>query len=128
MLAVSLATFAGLGLLLASTGVFAIIASSVSRRQREIGIRAALGATPGSLEWLFLRASLRPASVGVAFGLFSAGALARVLAKLLYGVEWWDPPTYLVTAALLLATASAAAYVPAHRAAAVNPVEALRSE
>jgi predicted permease len=120
--------FACLATLLAAVGVYGVIAYAAARRMREMGVRAALGATPRSLLALVLRQGFALAAIGIVLGLATSGALARVLASLLYGVRPTDHLTYAVTAALLTAIALLASLVPAWRAARVNPTDLLRAE
>jgi ABC-type antimicrobial peptide transport system permease subunit len=120
--------FACLATLLAAVGVYGVIAYAAARRMREMGVRAALGATPRSLLALVLRQGAALAAIGIVLGLATSGALARVLASLLYGVRPTDHLTYAATAALLTAIALLASLVPAWRAARVNPTDLLRAE
>jgi putative ABC transport system permease protein len=120
--------FAGLALVLASVGIFGVLAYSVSQRAKEFGIRAALGARASDVMRLVLRGAIGMTAAGIAIGLAAAAALARFLATLLYGIEPIDPLTFTATAALLLATALAASALPAARAAQMNPIEVLKSE
>lgn len=117
-----------MALLLGIVGIYGVIAYSVTQRSREIGIRLALGAPPGELKGMFVRHALRLALIGVACGLVAAFGLMHVISSLLFGVKAVDPVTYIVISAGLIATAALASYIPARRAAAVNPVEALRVE
>lgn len=117
-----------LGLLLAAVGVFSVVSYAVGRRRREIGVRAALGATPRALVNLFVGESLRRVALGVAVGLVVAAGLARLLRGLLYGVSPLDVPTYAATAMALLLAAGLAAFLPARRAAGHEPWRALREE
>lgn len=126
--ALSLGMLAGLALLLALAGVYAVMSYSVARRRHEMGVRAALGARPGNLLALVLRGSFRLALFGLILGLPAAFAVSRTLTALLYGVSPTDPRSYLATAAVLLGLALAAAVPPAIRATRVNPIEALRTE
>jgi ABC-type antimicrobial peptide transport system permease subunit len=105
-----------------------VISYAVSQRRREIGIRAALGAQPGELKGLFVRHALTLAAVGVAIGLGAAAGLTRLMSTLLYGITPLDPMTYAAVPVILLIATVLASYLPARRAASVDPVEALRSE
>lgn len=127
-LAVLLGVFAAIALLLASTGVYGVIAYSVSHRRGEIGVRLALGARPARVLWAVLARALAMAGVGLAIGVALVAALSRGIASLLFGITPSDPSTNLATVALLLAVSIVAAYVPARRAAGVPPSDALRSE
>ena len=120
--------FAVVALLLAATGIYGVLAGSVAERKREIGVRAALGASRGAILGLVLRQGLKMAGVGAGIGVCAAVVSSRALAALLFGVSRLDPLTYLTVTALLLAVAGAACAIPAARAVAVDPVEALRSE
>jgi len=120
--------FAGLALLLASVGIYGVLAYSVSQRTREIGIRIALGATGGNVARLVLRQGLLLATCGVAIGAAAAFALTRWMESLIYGVSPTDPVTFSSVAALLVAIALFASYVPARRAVRVDPMQSLRAE
>ena len=117
-----------LGLLLAVTGLYGVIAYSVSRRTREIGIRMAIGADAGNVARLVLRQGLWLTLIGTAIGLALALAVSKLLASLLAGVSSRDPAVYLLAPALLAAVSLLACYVPARRAARVDPMEALRHD
>jgi predicted permease len=122
------AVFAGLAIVLAFVGVFALLSYSVSRRTREIGVRTAVGAAPASVIWLVLREGVALSAIGVIIGLPAAFAGARMLSTLMFGVSPADPLTFTVVAVFFLALGVAAAFVPARRAASVDPVVALRTE
>src|ERR1022692_190834 len=123
-----LAALAGFALCLAAVGLYSVISYSVGRRTREIGIRMALGAQPGSVHQLILRQGLRPVLAGLAAGLLASLVAMRALASLLYGVTATDPPTFLAVAGVLLAVSALACAIPARRAALVDPMAALRHE
>ena len=123
-----LTLFAGVALLLASLGIYGVLAYLVSRRTQEIGIRMALGASPAEVLRSVLGEGLALSGAGIAIGLAAALALSRVLAKLLFGVTATDPATFAAVAALLLAVAAMASWLPARRAMRVDPVLALREE
>jgi putative ABC transport system permease protein len=123
-----LAALAGFALCLAAVGVYSVISYSVSQRTREIGIRMALGAQPGSVHKLIVGQGLRPVLAGLAAGLLASLAAMRALASLLYGVTATDPPTFLAVAGVLLAVSALACAMPACRAARVDPMAALRHE
>jgi putative ABC transport system permease protein len=118
----------GMGLALGIVGIYGVIAYVVSQRIREIGIRTALGAQPGGLLGMFVRHGLRLAGIGAALGLVAAAGLTRVMSSMLFGVTALDPVTYAAVSALLIAAAVLASYLPARRAIAVDPVQALRAE
>lgn len=126
--AVMLAGVGTLALLLAAIGIYGIMAYTVSRRTREIGVRVALGATRRAVLALVLGRALRLAGVGLAVGLAAAFGVGRLLGSMLYGVSGSDPLTFASIAALLGAVALLASWVPARRAARVDPMIALRSE
>jgi predicted permease len=123
-----LAGFAGLALLLASLGIYGVISYSVNQRRQEIGIRSALGASPADLQNRVLAETLGLAAIGTAIGLCAAWTLARVMQGLLYGVTSSDPVTFVAVPALILTVAGLAGYVPARRAANLDPVATLRGE
>ncbi|HEX6057835.1 MAG TPA: ABC transporter permease [Gemmatimonadaceae bacterium] len=123
-----LAVFAVAAAALAAIGIYGVMAFGVAQRTREIGIRVALGARPGDVARLVVRAGLLLAVTGVVLGLAGALALTRLLEGLLYGVEPSDPATLAAASLLLLAVAALAALLPARRAAGVDPMQALRTE
>ena len=97
-------------------------------RTREIGIRLALGAQPTALQRMFVLDALARVAIGVVVGLVAAFALTRLMSSLLFGIGPLDAPTYLAALAVLLAAAALASYVPARRAASIDPVETLKTE
>lgn len=111
-----------------SLGIYGVVAWSVAQRRGEIGIRIAPGATAADVRRLVLRHGLVPVAVGVAIGLAGALALGRVLQGLLFGVTAADPLTFAIVALTVSAVASAACFIPARRAARINPILALRYE
>jgi ABC-type antimicrobial peptide transport system permease subunit len=125
---VLLMAFSICALALAAVGIYGVLAYAVSERTREIGIRVALGADPVAVSMLVLNSGGRMVLIGMAVGLAGALAAAGVLSKLLYSVQPRDPFTFVVTPLVLTAVALAAAYVPARRAARLDPMRALRSE
>jgi putative ABC transport system permease protein len=125
---VMLALAGGMALLLGVVGLYGVIAYSVSQRRREIGIRMALGARHQELVGMFVRYALGLTGAGVAVGLAAALALTRLMSTLLFDVKPNDAATYVVVSLGLIATAALSSYLPARRAAAVNPVESLRAE
>ncbi len=120
--------FGALALLIASVGLYAVVASSVSARTREIGIRAALGATPRVLLRELMTSGARLGALGLVLGLLGALGVARVMAGLLYGVHASDPFTFAIVPLALAAVVLAATYLPARRAVKLNPIAALRAE
>ena len=123
-----LAGFAAFALVLASLGIYAVISYSVGQRKQEIGIRMALGASPGTLQNGILRETLRLAAIGLAVGAFVSAAASQLIQGLLYGVRPEDPVTFLGVIALMLAVAAIAGYLPARRASLTDPMIALRAE
>jgi putative ABC transport system permease protein len=120
--------FAVAALVMAGLGLYGVIAGSVAERTREIGLRSALGATPAQVLSLVVRQGMTLAAVGVAIGLASAAAATRGLTTLLYGVTSLDPLTYGGTIVLLVAVCVASCWLPASRAARLDPTIALRGE
>jgi predicted permease len=118
----------GMALLLGTVGLYGVIAYSVSRRTREIGIRMALGAQEKALTGMFIRQGLWLTLAGVTAGLVAAGAGMRLLSSVLFQVRPIDPLTYAAVFIGLVSTAALASYLPSRRAATVDPVEAMRSE
>jgi ABC-type antimicrobial peptide transport system permease subunit len=127
-LLVLLTIFAGLALLLAALGLYGVITYTVRLRTRELGIRMALGAQPGDVLRLVLGKGARLAAIGLALGVFATFAVGRTLSSLLFQVSLFNPVTLLLTALILSSTVLFASYLPARRAAKVDPVEALRYE
>jgi predicted permease len=123
-----LAAFAGLALLLASVGIYSVLAYAVRRRMREIGIRMALGATVFKVLQMVVAEGMRPTLLGVVIGTAGALALGRVLGSLVYGVRPADIPTFLSVSVLLTAVGLFASALPAYRASRVNPLDTLRDE
>lgn len=121
-------SFAVLAALLGVVGLYGVVAYSVGQRTREIGVRMALGAQRGTIYGLVLKEAARLTALGVAAGLLCSVAVLSLMGKLLFQVKAWDAPTLLGVSLLLALAALLASYLPAHRAASVNPVEALRAE
>jgi predicted permease len=125
---VMLATAGTMALALSLIGIYGVISYAVSQRTREIGIRLALGARKGVLRWMFVRSALGLTGVGVVIGLGAAAALMRLMKTLLFGISPLDPLTFLAVPVILATAAALASYLPARRAAGIDPVEALRAE
>jgi predicted permease len=125
---VMLAIAGTMALALGILGIYGVISYAVSQRTREIGIRMALGAKKNELAWMFVRSALVLTGVGTAVGLGAAAALMRLMRTLLFGISPFDPVTFTLVPLILIAAAALASYLPARRTAAVDPVEALRSE
>jgi ABC-type antimicrobial peptide transport system permease subunit len=117
-----------MALVLGVIGIYGVISYAVSQRRREIGIRLALGAQHGELKRMFVRSALALAGIGVAIGLAAAAGLMGLLRSLLFGISPLDPLTYVSVSVVLVSAAVLASYLPARRASAVDPVEALRAE
>jgi predicted permease len=128
MVALLSAFFGGLALLLAMIGLYGVTAYGVARRQAEIGIRMALGAQPGSVVWLVLREVAAMLAIGTVLGLGASLAAGRLVAGLLYGVKSYDAAPLAIAAVVLGIATGIAAYLPAHRAARLDPMAALREE
>jgi len=120
--------FAGLALVLATIGLYGLLAYTTLKRVREIGIRLALGARPAQIRALVLSHGLQLLLIGSAIGLVAAFALSRVLQTVLFEVKGIDPRIYLAVGALLFAATFLASWIPARRASRVDPIQALRTE
>jgi putative ABC transport system permease protein len=123
-----LLVFAGVGVILGAVGVYGVIAYAVGERRREIGVRIALGAAPGTVAGAVVLRGLRYAVIGVAIGLAGALAVTRVMRTLLFGVSATDPFTFVALSLFLVVVAVVASYLPARSAARTDPMVALRSE
>ena len=119
--------FAGLGLLLASLGIYGVISYSVTQRTQEIGIRMALGATRGRVQLGVIAKTIGMAAIGIAVGTLASVGVASLIASLLFGTTPTDPPTFAAIVLLLIAVALLAGYIPARRASRINPMVALRN-
>lgn len=128
MAAIVLGIFGALAMLLAATGLFALMAYAVSRRTREIGIRMALGARPGQVLSSVLRRTLVVCAVGISLGAIVALATARLLSAVLYGVSPHDPEAYIISVLLMIGVAFLACWRPALRAIRVDPANTLREQ
>ncbi len=126
--ALLMVTFAGVALLLAALGVYGVVAQTIADRRRELGLRMALGADAASVRRLVLRQGLALAGIGALIGLPGGGLAARALGGLLYGVTASDPWTYLGVPLLVAAATAAACWLPARRAAQLDPATVLRSD
>jgi putative ABC transport system permease protein len=123
-----LAIFSGVALVLAALGIYGVLAYSVAQRTREIGVRMALGARDTTVAAMVVREALVVVCVGLVLGILGARALTGVLSSLLYGVSVTDPATFAAVVVVLGAVSLAASYLPARRAAHVDPIVALRSD
>jgi putative ABC transport system permease protein len=123
-----LALFAGLATVLAAVGIFGVMNYSLTMRTREIGLRMALGAEPRKVVLLMLRQGLGLTLIGTAVGLAAALALTRLMSSLLFGVRASDPVTFAAIVLLLMIVSLVACYLPARRAARIDPLIALRAE
>lgn len=119
--------FAGLGLLLASLGIYGVISYSVTRRTQEIGIRMALGASAGRVQIGVISKTLKLAAIGIGVGIFASMLVANLISSLLFGTAPTDPITFVVMIVLLGGVATLAGYLPARRASRINPMVALRN-
>ena len=126
--AILLGSFAGIALVIAALGIYGVIAYTVSQRTRELGIRIALGAQRDRVLRLVIRQGLTLTLFGIVLGVIGAYALTRLITTLLYGVAPADPLTFAGVVAVFLAVAVLASYLPARRAAGVDPIIAMRAE
>ncbi|HKT06503.1 MAG TPA: FtsX-like permease family protein, partial [Gemmatimonadaceae bacterium] len=124
---VLLGTFAGCALLLAIVGVYAVVSQGVTERRRELGVRLALGAQARDVIALMMTDGLGPSLAGTALGIALGGAATRLVRGMLVGVTPLDTPTFGAVAALMVATAALACFIPARRATTVSPLETLRA-
>jgi len=128
LLLVLLGSFGALGLALGALGIYGVVAALVDQRRNEIGLRMALGALPSDVQGMVVGRGLALAALGVGLGLAGAWGLGRFLTAVLYGIEPTDPATLASVAAVLVGAAALASWLPARRAARLDPVEALRVE
>ena len=126
--ALLLSIFAAVALLLTAVGIYGVIAYSVSQRTGEIGIRMALGALPSSIFRLVVGQAMTLVAISIGIGFLGALAGTRLMRSLLFAVGAWDPATFISIATLIAVVAFLACWLPARRAARVNPIEALRAE
>jgi ABC-type antimicrobial peptide transport system permease subunit len=113
---------------LAAVGLYGVLSYAVSQRRGEIGVRMALGAGASDVSWMILRQGMKPALAGIVAGLIAAAFTAQILRSLLFGVTPGDPLTFMSVPVFLLAVSALACYLPAARAARIDPTLALRSE
>ncbi len=125
---VMLAIAGSMALLLGVVGIYGVISYTVSQRRREIGIRLALGAQKAELRWMIVRSALVLTGIGVVIGLCTAAGVMRMMKSLLFGISPFDPLTYVTIPLVLAAAAAVASYLPACRAAGVDPAEVLKAE
>src|ERR1700690_1386359 len=123
-----LALFSGVALVIATVGIYGVIAYSVERRSKEFGLRMALGAQTGDVLGLVMKQGALLTGIGVAVGLVAALGLTRLMASLLFGVQPTDVATCISVSGILIAVALCASYIPARRATQVDPMHALRHE
>jgi len=123
-----LTIFGAVALTLAAIGIYGLMAYSVQQRTQEIGIRMALGADRATIRKLVVWHGMRLALVGVGVGLAASFGLTRLIASFLFGVNSWDPMVFVSVPVLLTAVALVAVWLPANRAARLNPMQALRVE
>jgi ABC-type antimicrobial peptide transport system permease subunit len=122
------AAFGFLATILASVGLYGVMAFVVARRRKELGLRLALGAAPSGVLWLVMKEVLLLLAIGLAIGIPAAIGAGRFVSAQLYGIQPNDPWTALSTVALLAAVSTAAGLIPAHRASRIDPILALRYE
>jgi putative ABC transport system permease protein len=120
--------FGGLAILISSVGLYAVVASRVSERTRELGVRMALGSTPSDVMWLVMRSGARLGLVGLVVGLAGSAVIARLMSALLYGMSPADPFTFVLVPLTLVVVVLVATYIPARRAVKLDPIVALRTE
>jgi putative ABC transport system permease protein len=126
--AMLLALFASVALLITATGIGGVVGYFVSQRRQEIGIRIALGAERGAVLWMVLREGMTRIALGILLGMSGAFALGRLMSGLLFGIRPTDPITFIAVTFVLVGVASSACFVPAYRAATIDPTIALRND
>jgi ABC-type antimicrobial peptide transport system permease subunit len=120
--------FGAIAVILAAVGIYGVMAFAVTRRTSEIGIRMALGARRGEVQWLVLRQSLAMALLGILAGVPASLALSKLVKTLLYGVKPSDPASIAGAVVVMSVVAALAAWIPARRASRIDPMAALRNE
>ena len=128
LLTVLLGLFGAMGLILGALGIYGVLSYIVTQRTREIGVRVALGAKTRDVLAMFVGRGVRLAAIGIVVGLVAAVLLTRLMQSVLYGVAPTDPWTFAVVGLVLLGVAALASWIPARRAARVDPMVALRAE
>ena len=123
-----LAIAGAMALVIGIIGIYGVISYSVSQRTREIGIRIALGAQQSAIRQMFVRRALLLSGIGAAIGLAAAFGLMQLMKSLLFGISPRDPVTYIVVPVALIMVAALASYLPARRAAAIDPANTLRAD
>ena len=123
-----LSAFSAVALFLTAVGIYGVVASTVSSRAHELGVRMALGARPASVVWLVVRQMMLVAGLSVAAGLATAAASTRLLSSQLYGVTAMDAAAFVTASVVVVMMTAAAAWLPARRAARIDPLNALRAE
>jgi predicted permease len=123
-----LSAFAALALVLSAVGLYGMISYQITLRRRELAVRMAVGAQKNDIFKLVLRQGLTSTMIGIGIGLMLSAAIARLMAKLLYGISPTDPATYAIASLLWLMVAAAACYLPARRASSVDPMKVLHNE
>jgi putative ABC transport system permease protein len=123
-----LTVFASIAIVLACIGIYAVIAFSVTQRTSEIGVRMAVGAATADILRMIVWQGAKPAVIGTLIGIVASSGISRLISQLLYGIQRTDAASYLLAVGLLAVTSVAAAYVPARRASAIDPWQALREQ
>jgi ABC-type antimicrobial peptide transport system permease subunit len=126
--AILLVLFAGLALVITAAGIAGVMALSVSQRKHELGVRLALGATPGRVLSMVMRQGMSFVLMGLSIGVAGALLMGRLMSSLLFAVAPTDPITFIAVSVVLIVVAAAACFVPARRVTSIDPMLALRSE